>query len=116
MSKSLIYKLLDKNSLIDDRKIFAAGTVKRSNIKDDLGYGRCLSIKNNELIISRLGGWQKIAPLFILLKENINCISKKLILFGLEVDIYLKTDNFEEIYNITVNKKMTKEIIKFFDS
>jgi len=114
LSKAIIFKLLKHNNLIDERKIFVAGTIKASNIDDNYYDGRCLAIKNNHLIICRLGGPQKVAPLFSLRKDDIIDISYKKLLFGLEVDLIVKTPSLQEKYNITINKKKVKEIYALF--
>lgn len=114
MGRKNIYRSLKDHQLIDKRNIFVAGFVKSSNIKDNFYKGRSLSIKDEHLLVCRLGGFQKVAPLFVFLKENIQTLSVKKKIFGLEINLHLQTDTIDEVYNITINKKKTKDIISLF--
>lgn len=110
LAYKLIYKILRDKELIDDKKIYVAGKVVFSSLYNDYIDGwRCLSIKGNYIIVSRLGGCQKVAPLHFVLKDNIKNIFINSRLFGLEKDLNLVTNDFHEIYNISVNKKLIKK-------
>jgi|SRR5690554_5941 len=109
MAYKKVYKILKKQNLIDKNKIYLIGEIVFSSWYKDYSDGfRCISIKDDMVIISRLGGYQQLAPLHYLYIEEIRKFEVNTKFFGLRKELNIKTEAFYEQYYILANNKQIK--------
>lgn len=112
-------RIIDKfkqQELIDERNIWAAGQVKMGMLGGAVGaiLGlRYLAVNNDTLNVLSIKKGEPVI-LYQTKKEDIVEIGSKNGFLWLEIIVKLKTNDFEEIYKLSSNKKMVKEILDLF--